>query len=254
MRSLISALAGVLLVFTSSTSVIAGGDAWQREPPPARPTCGVGLFQGSYVGVGTGYAQLGSTVTNTRTGAKVDADGGGYLVGVYGGYNLQCGRWVAGIETDLFYVDSESTAGAAGQRFSSQSDFSGSTRLRAGIAAGPVLFYGSVGVGYGSVENRLISPALGFDVTHNDTRIGLVAGLGAEFALTPTLALRVEGSWMDLGETKRTYTVVAGNCGSVCTSTQKWQDEQITARVGLAYKFGYRPPYVEEPIPYPPLK
>ena len=89
----------------------------------------------------------------------------GFLGGGQFGYNWQIARsWVVGIETDFMggKVNGNETVAAQPAccvlnvtTVTQKLDWLGTTRARAGYAAGNWLFYGTGGVAYGKVENSL---------------------------------------------------------------------------------------------------
>jgi outer membrane immunogenic protein len=98
---------------------------------------------------------------------------------------------VFGGETDLQFSDSNDTF--APWKFSNP--WFGTLRARAGLAMNSVMFYGTVGLAYGSLkaQNTLTN------VSEWHTSTGWAGGAGAEFALTRNWTARAEYLYVDLG-------------------------------------------------------
>ena len=138
--------------------------------PYAAPPRGIS-WQGPYVGANLGY-QWGSVGNNS-------AKPNGVAGGVQAGYNVQYSQFVFGGETDLQVTDADATFAA--WKFSNP--WFGSLRARAGFAVNNVLFYGTVGLAYGSLKMQsTFTP-----VSESHISTGWAGGAGAEIALTPQL-------------------------------------------------------------------
>ncbi len=99
------------------------------------------IWQGPYVGANLGY-QWG------WRSATTPAKPSGVVGGVQAGYNWQIGQFVFGGETDLQVSDADDTF--APWKFSNP--WFGTLRARAGFAMSNVLFYGTVGLAYGTLN------------------------------------------------------------------------------------------------------
>ena len=113
--------------------------------------------------------------------------------GLHGGYNLQSGAAVLGVEVDYSWTNSGYTRIFDGTDhfLSSQIDGFGSIRGRMGVASGNALAYVTGGVGYVNAD------LMGYDslpnqvVSYSGFR-ALVAGAGVEAKLTPNMSVRGE--------------------------------------------------------------
>lgn len=154
-----------------------------------------GFYAGAHVGASdtnTGIADEDSTVFDLDVGTVFtnDLDFAG---GLHGGYNLQFGAAVLGVEVDYSWTNSGYTRIFDGTDhfLSSQIDGFGSIRGRMGVASGNALAYVTGGVGYVNAD------LMGYDslpnqvVSYSGFR-ALVAGAGVEAKLTPNMSVRGE--------------------------------------------------------------
>jgi outer membrane immunogenic protein len=174
---------------------------------PARS--GSYMWQGPYVGANLGYQW--SSISNT--GAKPDGIAGG----VQAGYNVQSGQFVFGGETDLQVTGANDTF--APWKFSNP--WFGTLRARGGYAMNTFLFYGTVGLAYGSLtmKNTLTT------VSESHTSAGWTAGAGVEAAIWGNWTARVEYLYVDLGSSS---FVLDGTSHGI---------QSNVLRVGVNYRF-----------------
>lgn len=234
-------------VMLGMNPAMAGGDL---SPPPDQPAarrCGSGPFNGPYIGVAAGYANVGSNQESVQTGATLSDDGGGATVGGLAGYNLQCGRFVIGIETDINWLDADTSATLANQTFSTSYDYFGTLRGRVGITHENIMLYFTGGLAYAGLEHSLDAPRLGIDQSDRATKLGYTIGGGLELS-RGHWSLRGEVLYVDLRDTTIDYTATLG-CGTRCASTVRWEDDFVVGRVGLTFKL-----HRDEPVPVEPLK
>ena len=142
-------------------------------------------WQGPYAGITAGYQW--SRVNNSS------ADLSGIAGGIQAGYNVQFAQFVFGGETDLQLSSANDTF--APWKFSNP--WFGTLRARAGLAVNSLMFYGTVGLAYGSLKlhNTLTN------VSEWHTSTGWAGGAGAEIALTGNWRARAEYLYIDLGGT-----------------------------------------------------
>ena len=141
------------------------------------------FWQGPYVGANLGY-QWGLA---TNAASKPSGVAGG----LQSGYSWQIGSFVFGGETDLQLSDADHRF--AGWKFSNP--WFGTLRARAGIATGNLLFYGTVGLAYGTLAAK--NPA---GVSESRTSAGWAAGAGVEVALMANWTARAEYFYVDLND------------------------------------------------------
>ena len=174
---------------------------------PARP--GGYVWQGPYVGANLGYQWSG--ITNNP------ASPSGIAGGVQAGYNVQYGQFVFGGETDLQVTGADDTF--APWKFSNP--WFGTLRARAGLAMSSVLFYGTVGLAYGTLnmKNTLTT------VSESHTSVGWAGGVGVEAAVMGNWTARAEYLYVDLSSSS---FVLDGNSHGI---------QSNLLRLGVNYRF-----------------
>lgn len=200
-----SALAAaiVALAFASSTSRAAD------YLPYSTPVASQPYWQGGYVGANLGY----QWADVTSSGASPS----GFLGGVQAGYSWQYGQFVFGGETDIQASGANDTF--APWKFSNP--WFGTFRVRAGMTAGNALFYGTVGLAYGTLtlHNTLTS------VSESHTGIGWTGGFGAELPLMANWTAKAEYLYVDLDSSAYTLNGTSHGLSS------------NVLRVGVNYRF-----------------
>jgi outer membrane immunogenic protein len=189
-----------------------------------------GLYLGGHIGGSWG----------DLNGADLD----GFAAGLHGGYNLQNGNIVYGIEADLSF----SSADAHGSQIAGgclafrgggcavpltvatnaaiDLDWLGSLRARLGFTTGNLMIYGTGGIGWGNVDLKVSGAGLGSSSSSN-THVGFVAGAGAEMKLARNWSGRAELLYYGLGS--ETYSIVG--------TTTKLDLDTTVLRAGLTYHF-----------------
>jgi outer membrane immunogenic protein len=202
----------------------------------------------------------------------------GFIGGAQVGYNLQINSFVAGLEADIQGLVGSNTS-VAGAIFvgpvspvtgtpyvttfnaSSRLDYLATVRGRLGYLVWPtVLVYGTGGLAYGAVSGSVgltsgnaaypaigLSPSWGTTNVFSDTRAGWTVGGGLEWMFGPSLGVKAEYLYYDLG----TVTATLGASGAVVLSGfpgagSPWFTNSSTVsarysgnilRLGLNYKF-----------------
>jgi outer membrane immunogenic protein len=166
-------------------------------------------WQGPYVGVNLGY-QWGTTTNNPTEPTGVAG-------GLQAGYNFQSGPLVFGVETDLQISGAEDRF--APWKFSNP--WFGTLRGRGGYAMNNILFFGTVGLAYGTLraQNTLTG------ASQSSTDIGWTAGAGMEVGLTRNWTARTEYLYVDL--TDRPYAITGVSNGL----------ESHLLRLGVNFRF-----------------
>ena len=214
----------------------------------AAADCHKGAFNGLYIGASVGYAGLDADHL-PQGQSKLSSDDSGVIAGGHIGYNMQCGRLVGGVEGDISYVDLESHATAAdGTDFWTSIDWLATLRGRLGVAVhDSMLIYATAGVAWADRTHRVYDPNVLFGQSDSDTATGWVVGGGVEFLRHDRWLFRAEVLYVGLEDKTHSYTI-SSTCGSTCTSSTKWEDDMIVARLGVSLKLGG-----DEPK-YAPLK
>ena len=200
------AMTGVALLAAAGAARAADIPGFSR--PYAAPAAIYAAYNwmGPYIGANLGY-QWGK-VTNNPT------EPAGVAGGLQAGYNWQSGPLVVGAETDIQLSGAEDVL--APWKFANP--WFGTARGRIGWASNNILFYGTGGLAYGSLE--LTSAGM----TQTRTHYGWTLGLGAEVGLTPNWTAKVEYLYFDLVD--RSYFI--GTSDGL---------ESSVFRVGVNYKF-----------------
>lgn len=259
-------------VLSAST---AWADGMTRDMPISSPPgrCFGGAFAGPYAGIQLGFGSTRSHQDVAQSdGSSVGfADNDrGFTIGGHGGYNVQCGSVLFGVETDFNYygtntesdVDVCATPGCGAPigsaSFQSSMDWFGTLRGRLGLVGdNNYLIYATAGLAYANVDHRfstdvgpggvvLSSP---FSASSGGTQLGWTVGGGVEFMSDENWSFRAEALYVDLGSDDANYTFTTG-CGATCTQHVGWNDDFWVVRLGLTYHF-HQPESVAE---YTPLK
>lgn len=216
---------------------------------------------GFYLGVNGGYGWGNDTVTESDlTTILVDdvlsMDEAGALGGIQAGYNWQLDpSLLLGWETDFDIGSLEghgalvTTDGSTTQRINFTADSTlewlGTTRARAGFAAGNLLFYGTGGLAYGGVRRHgkiyAASVPSGsqcentcYDLSSSKTDIGWALGVGVELAVTDNVTLRAEYQRVDFGTQKLETPSVGFSAG---TGVFAYDNAYDVVRLGLNVKY-----------------
>jgi outer membrane immunogenic protein len=197
-------------------------------------------WTGFYVGANLGWACCGDDQVGLFDGAGfVDnvttLEGDGIFGGVQVGYNYQWSWLVAGVEADWqysgYFDEGDGTPGPYTAHASTDNNWFGTIRGRAGLAWDRVLVYGTGGFAAGNTEYTVRitggpgSPA----AIREDEKFnaGWAAGAGVEVAFTDNLSAKGEWQFIDLG------TDSASGDGFRTHPTHEFH----TFRVGVNYRF-----------------
>lgn len=168
---------------------------------------------GASLAFACGQALAGAAIALPSSGSN-SASASSWLAGAHAGYNWQRGSAVFGFESDLqaTHLNSAMSGGLIYPPraipppgdfaiTSSSIDWYGTARGRVGYASGPWLLYGTAGLAYGDVNLASSFNAGGvlLALRASETRLGWVAGLGAEYLASPNLSFRIGYQYVDLG-------------------------------------------------------
>jgi outer membrane immunogenic protein len=170
---------------------------------PIMATQWAGLYAGVHAGYGSGHAR--------------SANLSGFISGVHGGFNMQSGQVVFGLEGDLNYsgVDYHGFADAFRQKWT------GSLRGRVGYAYDRFLPFITGGVGF---TNAVMKSG---GVKSDNTHAGLVLGAGVEAMLTDKVS--VTATYLYHHDGAKTYVVLP-----LARNTNMTTNE---VRIGVNYRF-----------------
>jgi outer membrane immunogenic protein len=154
-------------------------------------------WSGGYLGLQAGYGWGDSIQIDANNVSTGGYDIEGFVGGVTAGWNHQVDNFVVGVETDLSMssIDGASGAPFAGL-YTTDINWFGTGRLRAGFAVDEVLLYATGGLAFGEIE----ADAPFANVKRDKVNLGWTVGAGAEWAATQNLSLKLEYLFVDLGD------------------------------------------------------
>jgi outer membrane immunogenic protein len=237
------ALSAMTMAATAADLSVFKAQPALQAPPPT--------WSGFYVGAHVGALFQAGNLTLAPTGdsppdAAIDPamKGSSAIGGFLAGYNYQFGWAVLGAEADIGFLTANShvfsdkatvpmSVWYSDNAFSG--DFNGHVRARAGVAGGPFLIFGAVGLAVTDSRMNVFGycpPGL-YLASATKTLTGLSVGGGIEYAVTEHVLLRGEYLYDDYGHTS--YDIGSG-------PPNFWQDRDVsynshTVRAAVAYKF-----------------
>ena len=142
----------------------------------------------------------GGAANGTSVAAGCDGDSSGVQGSVRAGYDMQFGQFVVGALGEYSAIKQEDSVTSfsttpASYVFSRNLENLAAARLRAGLAYGPALIYGTGGYAWGQIDNRFVTSnsANSFTATvDEDEAEGWQAGGGVEYKLAPNLSVTGE--------------------------------------------------------------
>lgn len=235
-------------------------------PPPIVTAVPTWDWTGFYIGLNAGYgwgqngglsmsfvdpggAFFGPCLVAGACPTGLSYENDGFVGGIQGGYNWQFDQFVLGVEADIDYSDMNGGSSlvtnvppfAIGS-FASSSEINwlGTIRARAGVAIDRTLIYATGGLAVGDVEDWFSwgFPALGqiYSGSTSGTEWGWTAGAGLEYAATDNIIVGADVLYFDLGET--TAAGIPSFVPPVGTALSgSYDHDGIIARARLSYKF-----------------
>lgn len=194
-------------------------------------------WTGGYAGLQAGYGWGDATYKYNPFDSTTEFDTDGFIGGLTVGYNWQRGQIVLGVEGDFSLVDISGSIDAdtapcfVGQQgCTSELNWFGTARLRAGYAVGNLLPYMTGGLALGSVKGTADFGACGSDPCGYDkTKAGWTLGGGVEWAMNEKLSFKAEYLHIDLGDPG-----IAPNASGQFDGSDVTFD---TVRLGVNYHF-----------------
>ncbi|MDE2018192.1 MAG: porin family protein [Hyphomicrobiales bacterium] len=184
-------------------------------------------WTGFHVG-GYGGMQLANVPAN---GPAQFADVTSGLFGLEAGYDMQFGQMVAGVEGDYGWAfGSSRQTYANGSVATAQPGSLATLRLRAGLASGPALFYGTAGWAGGTLKSTFLDlsgGAPGVSNSQTNWLNGYALGGGVAYAFAPNVTVKAEYLHTSLGK-------AAYFSGADATSVG---ESASVIRLGVDYKF-----------------
>lgn len=241
----------------ASAAILTAGSAFAADLParvaPA-PYIAAPIFTwtGFYVGLNAGagfnggnrhFSEFGYYDYNTAGSIGSNNDTG-FTGGLQVGYNWQFGSFVAGVETDINYIDrsngnSFSYTPYGGYEyvlgFGDSNNWFGTVRGRLGYAVDRALFYATGGFAYGGKIGGASGTYHNLVLTtsdNNGSSTGWTLGGGMEYAFSNAWTVRLEYLHVDLGSTTR--TLFATPTTGINISTDNKFD---VVRAGVNFRF-----------------
>ena len=226
-RSLVvAALASALLTIAmpgdQPRAADLGGGPRERRAPDygVPPLMEVQRWSGFYLGATGGYS-FGSGHADGDIGST-SFDHDGWAATVLAGYNWQIGSTVLGIEADIGTGDFGTSTSTGFGQLSSELNWFGSLRGRAGFLVTPsLLLYATAGLAWADMEFTLAGASA------SETFYGYQVGGGAELALSPRSTLRLEYIYTDLESERLSHGALSNT----------FDPDFHTVRAGIAFKF-----------------
>ena len=205
---------------TAATAVLMGAGAAQAadaivaqpyEPSPVTYAAPVSVdnWAGFYLGGAANWDW------GTFQSGDFDADGWGGTL--FGGYNMQSGSIVYGVEADLATSNQHEYVGSGVKM---EQGLNGSLRGRVGYAMDPVMVYGTAGLAGSKLEAKLGG-------SDDQMAWGYTVGAGVEAMVTNNISARVEYRYTDYSD--KTFNLPSGR--------YKHGFEENTIKVGLGVHF-----------------
>ncbi|WP_022723181.1 outer membrane protein [Rhodopseudomonas sp. B29] len=232
----------VSLVTICSAETGHAADLGYRVPPAKAPSMEVltaTSWAGPYLGVQAGYVSGRSETSLPATGEFHFADPKGASGGMFGGFNQQWGRLVAGIEGDISFVDANGRVDIglgpdpSLAQLETKMEWNGHVRGRLGYGFDSALVYVAGGLAVAGVENRAIDNVSGATASWKGTRTGWSIGGGVDWRLTRAATVRVEYIYDNYGKT----SLGAQSIGAVTFADRDSKLDTHTLRAGLGWKF-----------------
>jgi outer membrane immunogenic protein len=226
--------------------------------PAPRPGCA--QFGGWYVGGNVGWGVY-DTAFSDRNGLKDTLDSGlpdnvdgrkqGVTAGAQGGYNWQSGCSLLGIETDWSWSGLKTSEFLTDGDLGTQDTLNvenrlrwfGTTRARAGVVVDNLLLYVTGGLAYANFRRNYAffqdGPAHTNVFSSDNTKLGWVAGAGAEWALPNNWTLKGEFLYMSFEGDRVTVAGDGNGIGNAGVNYRLDSQESLwVSRIGLNYRFG----------------
>lgn len=253
------AIAGSGFLFGAGAATADGFGRSLKDGPAG---CSPGRFGGAYIGANVGWGHSNSKWDETEPPPpdadtptpRRDFDNNGVVAGGQIGYNVQCGGYLFGIESDASWANLSATHTLQGvdnatglidptevDIYRDRATWFGTTRVRVGgLVHDNLLLYATGGIAYATFKHSLVD---GFDVNDpgepgltgsgSDTRIGWTLGGGGEYAITDSISLKAEALYLGFGK-NQVFAISDANAGE--TENFTVDDNIWVVRAGLNIK------------------
>ena len=252
----------LLLASTAFVTPALAADVVYEEPAaPVVELAPAYTWTGFYVGGQAGVAfnndagdvnynpATGATTTTAFAGGSDSSDDAAFIGGVHVGYDYQINNFIVGAVADINYIDANavSTYSLGTDTFGVSSDinFVGTVRAKAGIAADRFAVYATGGLAYADTEVNFFAPGTltgnlaGFTPTvdSDSDDVGYAVGAGVDYLVTQNFSLGLEYLYTDLGETDTTVTYTNGTSAQTFTATSNDDLDFHTVWAKASFRF-----------------
>jgi outer membrane immunogenic protein len=206
----------------------------QRQPSPVMPG-----WAGPYIGVQAGYLAGRGDISFPGTGEFHFVDPNGFAGGVMGGYAMQWGRIVGGLEGDVSFLNARGTTDTgfapdpAVTQLQTSMHWNGHIRGRFGYAFDQAMFFVAGGLALAGVEDKAIDNGAGVTATWNDIRAGWSLGGGVDYRVAPAATVRLEYLYDNYGS----QTLAAQTVSGVTFAERDRKLDTHTFRAGVNWRF-----------------
>lgn len=197
-NALAALVATAVIVPSVQAADLGGRDRYRSvkdEPDYGPPRY---LWTGLYTGLHAGYGWGKSSHTDDLGVTTGDFDLDGFVGGGTLGYNIQNGRFVWGLETDIAYSDISGGTSVLGFAYTTSLDWLWTVRARVGYDFGGWMPYFTGGLAVGEVD----AVSLGGFARTSDTKAGWTVGGGLEIKLDRNWSFKSEYLFVDLGDVR----------------------------------------------------
>jgi len=219
-----------------SPALAADLPAYTKAPEVAAPVYDwTGFYVGGFGGGGYGNHNLDNALGPAGLADfTVNYSSQGELAGGEAGYNVQSGRYLFGVEGDLFWSNIKGNdAFALGSNDATNLRWGGTLRARSGFTVDRWLMFFTGGWAYGDLVHTNTDPVNGIDqfTVH---RNGLTGGGGIAYALTDNIIGKLEYRYYDFGAYSRGGSPLTPNGQLPYTVNSNYS----VITLGLDFKFG----------------
>jgi outer membrane immunogenic protein len=239
------AITAAVVLGTGSAQVHADGMARSRGGGANSFASGGGCdnrFSGFYGGLHGSYASLESRLADrdggiTGTLTEISHEESSIGFGGSVGFNVQSCAMVWGIAADLSFADLGSNEDYLTNtvNITRSTDWYGSVRTRFGLAVGGMMLYATGGIGWADFATTTTVGGVGGVTTRlfDDTRVGLVSGVGTEYAWSDRVSIVSEALHYGFGSERTSLTDILGVTSRVDEHHSMW-----VTRIGINIKLG----------------
>lgn len=193
-----------------------------------------GLYFGGHAGYGWSRLSASSLFDPTDPDDPIESDSlrfRGALGGFQGGYNIQFGMWVLGIEGEYSWSDMRETVVIDDDALHVKADWLVTASGRVGAAFDQLLIYAKVGGAW--TRDHYTATDDGVPASGSARRSGWLVGGGVEYAFLDNWSAKIEYNYLDFGS--RAVTVVS----ATDAETGNVDLTMHTVKVGVNYRFNW---------------